>query len=157
MISKLICKGTARMWVMFVAGGSGLGWKSQLNSRSLDKSKTPKWETHLSRSRKWEILCCNVLVKNNFLQQGHWITFDALEDQSMLQWQNSVTHFNIYDTEVIGFIGEPICVRTLSNHCSGPWRWISIQHGVDVTSCRWYSAPQPLTNDMRIVQCFVSS
>lgn len=43
----------------------------------------------------------------------------------------------------MGLWGEPIWVRTLSSHCRGPWRWISIQHGVLVTSCRWYSAPQP--------------
>ena len=44
--------------------------------------------------------------------------------------------------------GEPICVRTLSSHWSGPSRWISIQHGVEVTSWRWYSAPHPLTKDI---------
>lgn len=48
-----------------------------------------------------------------------------------------------YETEEMGFRGEPIWVRTLSSHWRGPWRWISIQHGVLVTSCRWYSAPQP--------------
>ena len=44
--------------------------------------------------------------------------------------------------------GDPIWVRTLSSHWRGPSKWISIQHGVEVTSCRWYSAPQPLTNDI---------
>lgn len=48
-----------------------------------------------------------------------------------------------YETEEMGFRGEPIWVRTLSSHWRGPWRWISIQHGVLVTSWRWYSAPQP--------------
>lgn len=43
----------------------------------------------------------------------------------------------------MGLRGEPICVSTLSSHCRGPWRWTSIQQGVLVTSCRWYSAPQP--------------
>ena len=45
-------------------------------------------------------------------------------------------------------LGLPICVRTLSSHCRGPCRWISIQHGVEVTSCLWYSAPQPFTKDI---------
>jgi hypothetical protein len=42
-----------------------------------------------------------------------------------------------YETDEIGLCGEPIWVRTLSSHCNGPWRWISIQHGVLVTSWRW--------------------
>lgn len=62
-----------------------------------------------------------------------------------------------YETEEMGFSGEPIWVRTLSSHCRGPWRWISIQHGVLVTSCRWYSAPQPLTKLIRMVHILVSS
>ena len=53
-----------------------------------------------------------------------------------------------YETDVMWLEGDPIWVRTLSSHCRGPSRWISIQHGVDVTSCRWYSAPHPLTNDI---------
>jgi hypothetical protein len=39
-----------------------------------------------------------------------------------------------YDTDDIGLCGEPICVKTLSSHCKGPFKWISIQHGVLVTS-----------------------
>lgn len=62
-----------------------------------------------------------------------------------------------YETELIALCGDPIWIRTLSNHCSGPCRWISIQQGVDVTSCRWYSAPQPLTKLIRIVHIFVNS
>lgn len=41
-----------------------------------------------------------------------------------------------YDIELQATIGAPICVRTLSNHCNGPFRCSSIQHGVDVTVCR---------------------
>ena len=41
--------------------------------------------------------------------------------------------------------GDPICVKTRSSHWRGPLRWSSIQHGVDVTVWRRYSAPQPLT------------
>lgn len=33
-------------------------------------------------------------------------------------------------------LGEPICVRTLSSHCRGPFRCSSIQQGVLVTVCR---------------------
>jgi len=62
-----------------------------------------------------------------------------------------------YDTEEIGSSGDPICERTLSSHWSGPLRWISIQHGVLVTSWRWYSAPQPFTKLIRIVHILVSS
>lgn len=62
-----------------------------------------------------------------------------------------------YDTELMALCGDPICVSTLSSHCSGPCKWISIQHGVLVTSCRWYSAPQPFTKLIRIVHIFVSS
>ena len=43
------------------------------------------------------------------------------------------------------FWGLPIWVSTLSSHWRGPCRWTSIQQGVEVTSCRWYSAPQPFT------------
>lgn len=52
-----------------------------------------------------------------------------------------------HDTEDIGLFGAPIWVSTLSNHVNAPCKCISIQHGVEVTSCRWYSAPQPFTND----------
>lgn len=33
-------------------------------------------------------------------------------------------------------LGEPICVKTLSSHCKGPFRWSSIQQGVLVTVWR---------------------
>ena len=59
-----------------------------------------------------------------------------------------------YETEVMWFEGDPIWVRTLSSHCKGPSKWISIQHGVEVTSWRWYSAPQPLTKDILEEQRF---
>ena len=52
--------------------------------------------------------------------------------------------------------GEPIWVKTRSNHWSGPFKWSSIQHGVDVTVWRRYSAPQPLTKDILIVHILVS-
>lgn len=55
---------------------------------------------------------------------------------------------SVYETEEIGLCGDPICVSTLSSHCRGPCKWISIQHGVDVTSWRWYSAPHPFTKDI---------
>ena len=38
--------------------------------------------------------------------------------------------------------GDPIWVRTRSSHCSGPFRWISIQLGVLVTVCRLHNATQ---------------
>ena len=62
-----------------------------------------------------------------------------------------------YETEEMGSSGDPIWDRTLSSHCSGPLRCISIQHGVLVTSWRWYSAPQPFTKLIRIVHILVSS
>ena len=43
---------------------------------------------------------------------------------------------NFHDILLHGMCDEPICVRTLSSHCRGPFRWISIQHGVLVTVCR---------------------
>lgn len=46
-----------------------------------------------------------------------------------------------HDIELQAKRGEPICVRTLSNHCNGPFRWSSIQHGVDVTVCRLRTKP----------------
>lgn len=52
--------------------------------------------------------------------------------------------------------GEPICVSTLSSHCRGPFKCSSIQHGVEVTVCRRYSAPQPFTKLIRIVHIRVS-
>lgn len=39
----------------------------------------------------------------------------------------------IYDIELHGTRGEPICVKTRSNHCNGPFKCNSIQHGVLVT------------------------
>jgi len=75
-------------------------------------------------------------------------------DISMIWGHN--THCT-YDTDEIGLCGAPIFVSTLSSQCSGPLRWISIQHGVLVTSCLWYSAPQPFTKLSRIVHIFVSS
>lgn len=62
-----------------------------------------------------------------------------------------------HDTEEMGLCGDPIWVRTLSSHWSGPERCTSIQQGVEVTSWRWYSAPQPFTKLMRMVHIFVSS
>lgn len=41
-----------------------------------------------------------------------------------------------YETEDIALCGDPMARKTLSNHCNGPFKWISIQHGVLVTSCR---------------------
>ncbi|KAK2176278.1 hypothetical protein NP493_673g01031 [Ridgeia piscesae] len=70
-------------------------------------------------------------------------------------WGN--TKNNNHETDEIGLCGDPICVRTLSSHCSGPFKCISIQHGVLVTSCRWYSAPHPFTKLILIVHIFVSS
>ena len=55
-----------------------------------------------------------------------------------------------------GSRGDPICVSTLSSHCSGPFKCNSIQHGVEVTVCRRYSAPQPFTKLIRIVHMRVS-
>lgn len=57
-------------------------------------------------------------------------------------------HLTPQDTEEMALIGDPICTSTLSNHWRGPFRWISTQQGVLVTSWRWYSAPQPFTNDI---------
>ena len=54
-------------------------------------------------------------------------------------------------------LGLPIWVSTLSSHWRGPCRWISIQQGVEVTSCLWYSAPQPFTKDILMVHILVSS
>ena len=34
-------------------------------------------------------------------------------------------------------LGLPIWVSTLSSHCRGPCRWISIQQGVEVTSWKY--------------------
>lgn len=62
-----------------------------------------------------------------------------------------------HETDEMGLCGDPIWVSTLSSHCKGPERCTSIQQGVEVTSWRWYSAPQPLTKLMRIVHIFVSS
>lgn len=48
---------------------------------------------------------------------------------------NSQHEYTHHDTEDMGLFGAPIWVNTLSNHCSAPCRCISIQHGVEVTSC----------------------
>lgn len=42
---------------------------------------------------------------------------------------------DVYDMLEQGTRGEPICISTLSNHCRGPFKCISIQHGVLVTVC----------------------
>lgn len=41
-----------------------------------------------------------------------------------------------YDIELHGIRGDPIWVRTLSSHCSGPFKCNSIQQGVEVTVWR---------------------
>lgn len=53
--------------------------------------------------------------------------------------------------------GLPIWDRTLSNHIKGPCRCISIQQGVLVISCLWYSAPQPFTKLNLMVHILVNS
>lgn len=60
------------------------------------------------------------------------------------------------DIELHGTRGDPICVKTRSNHCNGPFRCNSIQQGVLVTVWRRYSAPQPLTKLIRIVHILVN-
>lgn len=40
------------------------------------------------------------------------------------------------ETEEIGFREGPIWRRTRSSQSNAPRKWTSIQHGVDVTSCR---------------------
>ena len=52
-----------------------------------------------------------------------------------IQHPNTYRITNYYDIELQGKRGEPICVNTLSNHCNGPFRCSSIQHGVEVTVC----------------------
>ena len=48
----------------------------------------------------------------------------------------------VQDIDEQGRPGDPIWVRTRSSHCSGPFRWISIQLGVLVTVCRLHNATQ---------------
>lgn len=59
----------------------------------------------------------------------------------MILWLNLINIYYLfvsdiemsYDMEEHGKRGDPICVRTRSNHCSGPFKCSSIQQGVDVT------------------------
>ena len=50
-----------------------------------------------------------------------------------------------YETEEMWLLGLPIWVSTLSSHCRGPCRWISIQHGVEVTSWNSVHFRSPMT------------
>lgn len=61
-----------------------------------------------------------------------------------------------HDIELHGTLGDPICVRTRSSHCNGPFRCSSIQQGVEVTVCLRYSAPQPFTKLILMVHIRVS-
>lgn len=118
------------------------------------------------------------VVENKPCQHFHMFTWDTAYVRNADHDPSKGSHVSLYfywfciekcpcfslcgtqstqDTDEIGLWGEPIWVNTLSSHCSGPLRWISIQHGVLVTSCRWYSAPQPLTKLMRMVHILVSS
>ena len=95
----------------------------------------------------------------NVLATNHTVHVQWKSCQSLFYFENSSDALivNIHDTDEIGFLGEPISLSTLSSHCKGPWRWISIQHGVLVTSCLWYSAPHPLTKLILMVHILVSS
>ena len=53
--------------------------------------------------------------------------------------------------------GDPICWRTLSSHCSGPFRCNSIQQGVDLTVFLRYSSPHPFTKDILMVHILARS
>ena len=89
--------------------------------------------------------------KNYILRLFFRITFSFFKPGSTFCFRRRWDLRSDYVIEEQRMAGEPICVRTLSNHCRGPLRWSSIQQGVDVTVCRRYSAPHPLTKLIRIV------
>ena len=68
-----------------------------------------------------------------FVNKVYYISRDKMEQNHKMKTEGwGLGH----DMEEIAFIGEPICVSTLSSHCKGPLRCSSIQQGVEVTSCR---------------------
>ena len=67
-----------------------------------------------------------------FLPHNHQKPFSSINSFASLLYLQPFP----YDTLVQGICGEPICMRTRSSHCRGPFRWISIQHGVLVMVCR---------------------
>ena len=90
------------------------------------------------------VLCTNHTVIRIFTNFHHFLI--------SLFCEHTISH----DIDEHLIDGEPIWVKTRSNHWSGPFKWSSIQHGVDVTVWRRYSAPQPLTKDILIVHILVS-
>ena len=93
-------------------------------------------ELRLLCPRYFYTLCYCILVRENI--QHFPVATNTFED----------LFSSFHDCDVMRFDGLSICCRIWSNHCSAPVRWISIQQGVEVTSWRWYSAPQPFTKDI---------
>lgn len=94
---------------------------------------------------------------HDYVQDNWWAKKHSWR-QPQMTWQQEESNrgCSVQDMDEQGFLGDPICVSTLSSHCRGPFRCNSIQHGVDVTVCLLYSAPHPFTKLILIVHIRVS-
>jgi hypothetical protein len=53
-----------------------------------------------------------------FLTREKYPIYNMYKKKRLLLLENDVC----YDTDDIGLCGEPICVKTLSSHCKGPFK-----------------------------------
>lgn len=116
----------------------------------------------ISFLRRILLVVCNMtgpLIQTYYMVSNIKVAFVLLLQhcrQSHNKFFKSVINMH-HDIDEQGFEGDPICVSTLSSHWRGPLRWSSIQHGVLVTVCLRYSAPQPFTKDILIVHMRVNA
>lgn len=95
---------------------------------------------HREDFRGWHPAFCHVIVGKILCWDGSQCAGILLCAWLISGFSRSVRSCDLdmlaYETLEQRILGEPICVRTLSSHCSGPFKCSSIQQGVLVTVWR---------------------